>query len=106
MAGTLRILLRCQALRTAMKREQTKCHQSIQSTFILLKMLLKFKDKNFIGVDIKGARMFIGATESKEEKNKIIKFKKFIIKCYIMIITSCKDLDKILNYYVYPLILN
>jgi tRNA (guanine-N7-)-methyltransferase len=30
-------------------------------------MARKFKDKNFIGVDIKGARMFIGATEAIEE---------------------------------------
>jgi tRNA (guanine-N7-)-methyltransferase len=27
-----------------------------------------FPDKNFIGIDIKGARMFIGATEAREKK--------------------------------------
>jgi tRNA (guanine-N7-)-methyltransferase len=31
-------------------------------------MARKFNDKNFIGVDIKGARMFIGATEAIDEK--------------------------------------
>jgi tRNA (guanine-N7-)-methyltransferase len=31
-------------------------------------MARKFNDKNFIGVDIKGARMFIGATEVIDEK--------------------------------------
>jgi tRNA (guanine-N7-)-methyltransferase len=44
-----------------------------------------FPDKNFIGVDIKGARMFIGATEAIEEKLDNVAF----LRTKIDFITDC-----------------
>jgi tRNA (guanine-N7-)-methyltransferase len=49
-------------------------------------MARKFMDKNFIGVDIKGARMFIGATEAIDENLKNVCFLRtkidFINDCF------------------------
>lgn len=54
-------------------------------------MARKFKNKNFIGVDIKGARMFIGATEAIDEELKNVGF----LRTKIDFINDCFELNEV-----------
>jgi tRNA (guanine-N7-)-methyltransferase len=54
-------------------------------------MARKFKDKNFIGVDIKGARMFIGATEAIDEELKNVGF----LRTKIDFINDCFEANEV-----------
>ncbi len=54
-------------------------------------MARKFKDKNFIGVDIKGARMFIGATEAIDEGLKNVGF----LRTKIDFINDCFEVNEV-----------
>jgi tRNA (guanine-N7-)-methyltransferase len=54
-------------------------------------MARKFKDKNFIGIDIKGARMFIGATEAIDEELKNVAF----LRTKIDFINDCFEANEV-----------
>lgn len=56
-----------------------------------LAMAQRFPDKNFIGVDIKGARIWYGATEAKEKGLKNVAF----LRTQIELIDNCFDAGEI-----------